>query len=246
MNITVFTIFPGMFTGPLNVSIVKRAMDLELLQVDLVDFRAYAESKHKQVDDEPYGGGAGMLLKPEPVYTAFEAICGPKEQFTGKVLLMCPQGEPFSQQIAQELSMENELSIICGHYEGFDERIRALADRELSIGDYVLTGGELPAMVVIDAVCRLLPGALGEDDSSRYDSFSDGLLEHPHYTRPREYRGMAVPDVLISGHHEAIRRWRRKESLRRTMLRRPALLDQIKLTQEDQHLLDEIRKEEEA
>ena len=245
MKITVFTIFPEMFEGPLSASILMRAQQQGLLSFSLVNFRDYAESKHRNVDDEPFGGGAGMLLKPEPIYAAFEAVAGPKETYGGKVLLMSPQGVPYSQQIAGKLAMEKELTIICGHYEGFDERIRPLADMELSIGDYVLTGGELPAMVVIDSICRLIPGVLGEDESHQTDSFSEGLLEHPHYTRPREFRGMKVPDVLISGNHGEIRRWRRKESLRRTWQRRPALLETAPLTPEDLRLLEEIRREAE-
>ncbi|MCL1805238.1 MAG: tRNA (guanosine(37)-N1)-methyltransferase TrmD [Clostridiales bacterium] len=246
MNITVFTIFPEMFAGPLNASILRRAQDQGLLGVEIVNFRDHAVSKHRNVDDEPFGGGAGMLLKPEPIFAAFEAIAGPKEDYKGKVILMSPQGVPFTQEIAAGLAAQQDLAIICGHYEGFDERIRRLADVELSIGDYVLTGGELPAMVVIDSVSRLIPGVLGEEESHRSDSFSEGLLEHPHYTRPREFRGMTTPDVLISGNHEEIRRWRRKESLRRTWLRRRALLETAKLTPEDRQLLDEIYGEEEG
>ena len=245
MRITVLTIFPEMFGGPLEASIIKRACERGLIGIELVNFRDYAASKHKNVDDEPYGGGAGMLLKPEPIYAAFEAAAGPKGRYGGKVVLMSPQGTPYTQRIAGELAAEKDIVIICGHYEGFDERVRALADLELSIGDYVLTGGELPAMVVIDSLCRLLPGALGEDESHMADSFSDGLLEHPHYTRPRVFRGMAVPDVLVSGNHEQIRRWRRKESLRRTWLRRRELIDRAPLTEEDGRLLHEIRREAE-
>ena len=246
MNITVFTLFPEMFDAPLGASMVKRAQAQGLLRLALVNFRDFAESKHKNVDDEPFGGGAGMLLKPEPLYAAFEAVCGPKGGYGGKVLLMSPQGTPFTQAMACQLATEGDLAILCGHYEGFDERIRRLADAELSIGDYVLTGGELPAMVVIDSVCRLIPGVLGEDASHQADSFSEGLLEHPHYTRPRTFRGMDVPDVLLSGNHEEIRRWRRKESLRRTWQRRRALLAEAPLSAEDQRFLEEIRREEEG
>lgn len=244
INIKIFTIFPEMFAGPLGASILKRALDQGLLGIELINFRDYAASRHKNVDDEPFGGGAGMLLKPEPIFTAFEAVAGPKEAYSGKVILMCPQGEPFSQKMAADLAGEKELAFICGHYEGFDERIRSLADREVSIGDYVLTGGELPAMVVIDSLCRLIPGVLGEAESHRADSFSAGLLEHPHFTRPREFRGMIAPDVLISGNHEEIRRWRRKESLRRTWQRRRALLEAADLSAEDIKFLEEIRREE--
>ena len=244
MRITVFTLFPEMFDGPMDASILKRARDRGLLSFSAVNFRDYAESRHKNVDDEPFGGGAGMLLKPEPIYTAFEAVLGPKKDFGGRVILMSPQGVPFSQQMAADLAGEEELAVICGHYEGFDERILHLADLELSIGDYVLTGGELPAMVVIDSLCRLIPGVLGRDESCQADSFSRGLLEHPHYTRPRTFRGMSVPEVLISGNHEEIRRWRRKESLRRTWRRRRDLIPALFLTGEDARLLEEIRLEE--
>ena len=244
MKITILTIFPEMFDGPLGVSMIKRAQEQGLVSIEIIDFREYAFTKHKNVDDEPFGGGAGMLLKPEPIYEAVEASVGPKDDFGGKVILMTPQGEPFSQKIAWELSKEEELVFICGHYEGFDERVLALADRELSIGDYVLTGGELPAMVVIDSLCRLIPGVLGGEDSHLADSFSDGLLEHPHYTRPREYKGMVVPEVLLNGNHEEIRKWRRKESLRRTWLRRRELLEKIELTKEDRRFIEEICGEE--
>jgi tRNA (guanine37-N1)-methyltransferase len=245
MKITVLTIFPEMLAGPLDASILKRAQDQGLVSFVIVNFREYAESKHKNVDDEPFGGGAGMLLKPEPIYNAFETVVSPKEAYQGKVVLMSPQGVPFTQRIAAELAEEEDLTFICGHYEGFDERIRRLADIELSIGDYVLTGGELPAMVVIDSLCRLIPGVLGEEESHHTDSFAEGILEHPHYTRPREFRGMEAPEVLLSGNHEEIRRWRRKESLRRTWIRRRTLLDTAELTEEDKRFLGEIRREEE-
>ncbi len=244
MKITILTIFPEMFEGPLGASILKRAREQGLLTFETVNFRDYALSKHKNVDDVPFGGGAGMLLKPEPIFGALEAVRGPKEAYEGKIVLMSPQGSPFTQQTAARLAREQELIFICGHYEGFDERIRTLADEEISIGDYVLTGGELPAMVVIDSLCRLIPGVLGEAASHEADSFSDGLLEHPHYTRPREFQGMAVPEVLLSGNHEEIRRWRRKEALRRTWLRRRELLEVAELSREDQKFLEEICREE--
>jgi tRNA (guanine37-N1)-methyltransferase len=246
MKITILTIFPEMFEGPLGASILKRAREQGLLTCETANFRDYALSKHKNVDDEPFGGGAGMLLKPEPVFAALEAVRGPAAAYGGKVILMSPQGAPFTQQAAARLAREKELIFICGHYEGFDERIRTVADEEISIGDYVLTGGELPAMVVIDSLCRLIPGVLGEAASHEADSFADGLLEHPHYTRPREFRDMAVPEVLLSGNHEAIRRWRRKEALRRTWLRRRDLLAKAALSREDQKLLEEICREEEV
>jgi len=244
MEIIVFTLFPEMFEGPMNSSILKKAREKGIIKFEALNFRPYAASKHKNVDDIPYGGGAGMVLKPEPIFAAFEDRLGPANETKGKVLLMSPQGTPFTQAKARELAGEERLIFLCGHYEGFDERIRSLAHEELSIGDYVLTGGELPAMVIIDAVCRLIPGVLGEEASHAQDSFSEGLLEHPHYTRPRSFRGMDVPEVLFSGNHELIRRWRRKESLRRTWLRRRDLLAKIKLTDEDQKFLEEIYEEE--
>ena len=234
----------------MNSSILKRARQQGLLEFRTVDFREYAVSKHKNVDDEPFGGGAGMLLKPEPIYAALEDTVGDPKAYRsrGRIILMSPQGRPYTQEKARQLSREQELVFICGHYEGFDERIRFLADEELSIGDYVLTGGELPAMVLIDSICRLIPGVLGEEESHQTDSFSagaGGLLEHPHYTRPRSFRGMEVPEVLFSGNHELIRRWRRKESLRRTWQRRRELLRRAALTAEDQKFLEEICREEE-
>lgn len=245
MDILVLTLFPEMFAGPMSQSIMKKARDKGLIHFEAMDYRPYATSKHKNVDDIPYGGGAGMVLKPEPIFSALEDRIGDPAQFLGKIILMSPQGRPFNQEMANSLSRETRLVFVCGHYEGFDERIRALAHEEISIGDYVLTGGELPAMVVIDAVCRLLPGVLGEAGSHEADSFSDGLLEHPHYTRPRVFRGREVPEVLLSGNHERIRKWRRKEALRRTWLRRRDLLKTLPLTKEDQKFLEEIHREEE-
>lgn len=244
MEITIFTIFPEMFQGPLNTSILKKAQEKNLVSFNIVDFRGYSPSKHKNVDDSPFGGGAGMLLKPEPIYYAVEDVIGNKEEYSGKIILMSPQGQPFKQKLARKLANEEKLAFICGHYEGFDERIRTLADYEISIGDYVLTGGELPTMVVIDAIGRMIPGVLGEQESFLTDSFYEGLLEHPHYTRPREFRGMTVPDVLLSGNHEEIRRWRRKEALKRTLMRRPELLHKTELSEEDIKFLAEINEEE--
>lgn len=240
MEIYVLTLFPEMFAGPLETSILKKAQKKGLLHFQFINYRDYSTSKHKNVDDSPFGGGVGMVLKPEPIYDALEK----NYPGGGKVLLMSPQGRPFDQQIAKDLANEKSLAIICGHYEGYDERIRQLVDYEISIGDYVLTGGELPAMVVIDAVSRLLPGVLGEQESPLHDSFYNGLLEYPQYTRPRIFRGMEVPEVLISGNHKQINLWRRKESLRRTKQRRPDLLRRIDLTNEDRKLLAEIETEE--
>ncbi|MDP4125660.1 MAG: tRNA (guanosine(37)-N1)-methyltransferase TrmD [Bacillota bacterium] len=237
MHITVLTLFPEMFS-PIRESILKRAQDAGLLEIRLVNFRDYATSKHKNVDDVPYGGGAGMLLKPEPIFSAIRDLPQPSEK--RKVILMSPQGQVFRQEKAKEWSEQGELVFICGHYEGFDERIRELADEEASLGDYVLTGGELAAMVMIDAVVRLIPGVLGEFASAEEDSHSTGLLEYPQYTRPADFEGQQVPTVLLSGHHAKIKQWRRKESLRRTFLRRPDLIDAVSFTADDYSLLQEL------
>lgn len=237
LKITVLTLFPEMF-APLQESMLKRAQEAGLIQINLVNFRDYATSKHKNVDDVPYGGGAGMLLKPEPIYAAIRDL--PQVSVGRRVLLMSPQGEIFHQEKAKQWSTQKELVFICGHYEGFDERIRGVADEEASLGDYVLTGGELAAMVMIDAVARLIPGVLGEDASAEEDSHSSGLLEYPQYTRPADFEGQSVPDVLLSGHHAMIRRWRRKESLRRTFLRRPDLMSAITFSVEDYPILEEL------
>lgn len=225
MRIDVLTLFPEMFQGPLDVSIVQRARSAGLLDLRLVNLRDYTHDRHKTVDDRPFGGGPGMVLKPEPLFEAVEALRGD----TTRVLLMSPAGRPFTQALARELSEQSHLLMICGSYEGVDERVReCLVHDEISIGDFVLTNGGLPAMMVIDAVTRLLPGALGDDASSQDESFSHGLLEYPHYTRPAEFRGMKVPEVLLSGHHAEVVKWRREQSLRRTAMKRPDLLEQTK------------------
>jgi tRNA (guanine37-N1)-methyltransferase len=221
MKIDVLTLFPAMFSGPLDESIVARARRTGLLQLSIHNLREYAHDRHKTVDDRPFGGGPGMLLKPEPIFEAVEKLARPNT----RVILLSPSGRVFNQAIARELAQSEELLLITGHYEGFDERIREqLADDELSIGDYVLTNGALPAMVVIDAVTRLLPGALGDDESANEESFSQGLLEYPQYTRPAEFCGMKVPDVLLSGNHAQIAKWRAEQSRVRTEERRPDLL----------------------
>ena len=221
MKIDVLTLFPAMFAGPLDESIIKRAREAGLLDLKIHQLRDYTHDKHKTVDDCPFGGGPGMLLKPEPIFEAVEKIA----RATTKVILMSPSGRPFSQAIARELAREKDLLLVTGHYEGFDERIREqLADDELSIGDYVLTNGALPAMVVVDAVTRLLSGVLGDDESSSEESFSDGLLEYPQYTRPAEFRGMKVPEMLLSGNHAEIAKWRAGQAKLRTKERRPDLL----------------------
>ena len=222
MKIDVLTLFPGMFPGPLDESIIKRACESGRLRLGIRDLRDYTHDRHRKVDDRPFGGGPGMLMKPEPLFEAVEALRGEKT----RVILTSPAGRPFRQEIAQELAGEEHLLLVCGSYEGFDERVReCLADDELSIGDYVLTNGALPAMVIIDAVTRLLPGVLGDDESSADESFSDRLLEYPQYTRPAEFRGMSVPEVLLSGDHAAIERWRREQARMRTGQRRPDLLE---------------------
>jgi tRNA (guanine37-N1)-methyltransferase len=221
MKIDVLTLFPAMFAGPLDESIIQRARKKGLLDLKIHDLRAWTHDRHKTVDDRPFGGGPGMLLKAEPIFEAVENL----RRADTKVILLSPGGRKFSQEIARELSQKKDLLLVTGHYEGFDERVREkLADDELSIGDYVLTNGALPAMVVIDAVTRLLPGVLGDDESSHDESFSAGLLEYPQYTRPAEFRGMKVPDVLVSGNHAEIEKWRREQAKLRTEKDRPDLL----------------------
>jgi tRNA (guanine37-N1)-methyltransferase len=221
MRIDVLTLFPAMYAGPLDESILKRARRAGLLDLKVHDLREYARDKHKTVDDRPFGGGPGMLLKPEPLFEAIEAIARERT----RVVLLSPAGRVFNQAIARELALVEDLLLVVGHYEGFDERVREqLADDELSIGDFVLTNGALPAMVIIDAVTRLLPGVLGDDQSAQEESFSHGLLEYPQYTRPAEFRGLKVPEVLLSGNHAEIAQWRADEARRRTQARRPDLL----------------------
>lgn len=263
MRIDVLTLFPEMFEGVFGASILGKARDKGLVKLSAVNFRDYSTNKHGQVDDTPYGGGGGMVLKPEPIFAAVEdllsrpelaaAASASEESLSAsaasgsrpRIVLLCPQGETFTQQKAEEFAREDHLIFICGHYEGYDERIRiGLVTDEISIGDYVLTGGELPAMVMIDSTVRLLPGVLGNENSAITDSFSTGLLEYPHYTRPTEFRGMQVPDVLLSGHHAHIEAWRRRESLRRTLQRRPELLDRLTLTKQEQKWLEELKREE--
>jgi len=222
MKIDVLTLFPAMFAGPLDESIIKRAREAALLDLRLHQLRNWAHDRHKTVDDRPFGGGPGMLLKPEPIFEAVESL----KRDNTRVVLMSPSGRQFNQTIARELARVEHLLLVTGHYEGFDERIReALADDELSIGDYVLTNGALPAMVVIDAVARLLPGVLGDDASSHEESFSTGMLEYPQYTRPAEFRGMKVPEVLVSGNHAEIAKWRGEHAHLRTKARRPDLIE---------------------
>jgi tRNA (guanine37-N1)-methyltransferase len=243
----VITLFPEMVTPVLESSILKRAREKGLLEVNVHNLRDYAADKHKVADDLPYGGGAGMVMKAEPILRAVEEIRRPYEQRreTSKILLPSPQGRPFTQAYARELAVDRDrLIILCGHYEGIDERVRLLLKpEEVSVGDYVLTGGELPALVLIDAAARLIPGVLGDPESIIEESFAESLLEYPHYTRPAEVRGLTVPEVLLSGHHEEIRRWRRKQALKTTYEKRPDLLKDRQLTLEDQQLLDDIIRE---
>ncbi|WP_156424305.1 tRNA (guanosine(37)-N1)-methyltransferase TrmD [Bacillus sp. FJAT-27445] len=243
MKIDVLTLFPEMFEGVFGSSILKKAEEKGAVSYNVVNFREYSDNKHKTVDDYPYGGGAGMVLKPQPIFDAVTAL-SENGSTRPKVILLCPQGKSHTQQKAEELASEEHLIFICGHYEGYDERIREhIVTEEISIGDFILTGGELGAMVVIDSVVRLLPEVLGNEESHRKDSFSTGLLEHPHYTRPADFRGMKVPDVLISGNHKLVDEWRTKESLRRTWNRRPDLFNEIELDPIQQKWLEEIKKE---
>ena len=222
MKIDVLTLFPAMFAGPLDESIIKRAREAGRLDLAIHDLRDYAHDRHKKVDDRPFGGGPGMLLKPEPIFEAVESLA----REGTRVILLSPAGRPFNQAIARELAEREHLLLVSGHYEGFDERVRQkLAQDELSIGDYVLTNGALPVMVIVDAVTRLLPGVLGDAESAKEDSFSQGLLEYPQYTRPAEFRGMKVPEVLLSGNHAEIARWRAEQARLRTEERRPDLLE---------------------
>jgi tRNA (guanine37-N1)-methyltransferase len=239
MRIDVVTLFPELFEGPLRVSIIGRAAERGLVSFEVHDLRDHGLGRHRSVDDEPYGGGAGMVMRPEPLFAAVE----PLRAAGARVILLDPAGERLTDALARDLASRPHLALVCGRYEGIDERARTLADREVSIGDYVLTGGELPALVLIDAVVRLVPGVI-EAASHEGDSFASGLLEHPQYTRPEEFRGMAVPPVLLSGHHGEVERWRRREALRRTLERRPDLLESASLTDADRELLDELRDEE--
>ena len=235
MRIDLVTLFPEMFAGVFGTSILGRAVERGILDIHCTNFRAYATDKHHHVDDTPCGGGAGMVLKPEPLYAAVRDIQEKTADCAGRrcTIIFDPAGEAFTQKTAKELAAYEQLILICGHYEGFDARVYDLADRLISVGDFVLTGGEIPAMLVVDATARMLPGVLGDDTSAPTDSFFDVLLGYPQYTRPRVFEGKAVPDVLLSGNHAEIARWRREQSLLRTMRRRPELLPLARLTQED-------------
>lgn len=248
MRFDVLTLFPTMFTGPLRESIIGRARREQRLQVGIWDIRAHSRDKHRSVDDTPYGGGPGMVMKPEPIVEAVEHVCSvvrhPRKR--PRIVLLAPQGRRLTQQVVEELAADEWVMLICGHYEGIDDRVRQVLDcDEISLGDFILTGGELAAMVVIDAVARLIPGVLGGSTSQVEESFSlDGLLEYPQYTRPPEFRGLRVPDVLLSGNHGAIEQWRRRESLRLTHDRRPDLLREANLSPEDREFLAELKRRE--
>lgn len=235
MLIQILTLFPEMFEGPLRCSMIKRAQEQKLIEFRLLNFRDFTTDKHRMVDDTPYGGGSGMVLKPEPLFKCLQfARETPPEP---KVILLTPQGELFHQKTAEQLVAQEHVIIICGHYEGFDERIRSWVDLELSIGDYVLTGGELAALVISDAVTRLIPGVLGSEESAVRESFTEDLLDFPQYTRPVEFEGILVPEVLLSGHHAKIEAWRREQAIIRTALRRPDLLSKARLSEREKEFL---------
>lgn len=236
----ILTLFPEMFKSPFDSSLLKKAQEKGLIEIAVHDIRDYTEDRHRMTDDYPYGGGSGMVMKVEPIARALEDVI--RERRAAKVILLTPQGKVFNQIMAEELSACSRIVLICGRYEGVDERVRDyLVDEEISIGDYVLTGGELPAMVIVDAVSRLVSGVLGNCNSAATDSFSTGLLEYPQYTRPADFRGWKVPEVLLSGNHRVIDAWRRGESLRKTALRRPDLLSKAGLTEEDRKMLEELK-----
>lgn len=238
MIIDIVTLFPNMFEGFINESIIKRAIEKGNVKINLVNPRDFTLDKHRHVDDTPYGGGNGMVLTCQPMFDCLRSIASPK-----RTILMTPQGKPYSQATAVRLSKEEHIVLVCGHYEGFDERIRTLCDEEISIGDYVLTGGEIPAMAVSDSIIRLLDGVITEE-SHLYDSHSNGLLEHPQYTKPAVYEGLSVPEVLLNGNHKLINEWRNKEALRTTYKKRPDLLDKYQFNEQELKWLEEIKREE--
>jgi tRNA (guanine37-N1)-methyltransferase len=239
MRFDILTLFPEMFQGPLSESLIKKAIEKGILELDVTDLRDFTSDKHKTADDSPYGGGPGMVMKIEPIASALSRFT----KHDSRSILMCPTGKLLTQEKVKDLAKEKHLIVLCGHYEGIDERVRELVDEEISIGDYVLTGGELPAMVLVDAVARHIPGVVKEEGSVISDSFYAGLLDYPSYTKPEEFEGKKVPEVLLSGHHKEIERWRRKEALRLTLYRRPDLLAEADLNDLDRALLQEIMTE---
>jgi tRNA (guanine37-N1)-methyltransferase len=245
MRFDILTIFPDMFRGPLEFSILKRAQEKGIIEIHVHDLRVWSSDKHKTVDDRPFGGGAGMVFKPEPIFRAVETLLegeSPSEQTA--IILLSPQGRVFTQQEAERLAQRERIILICGRYEGVDERVvEHLITDEISIGDYILTGGEIPAMVIVDAVARLLPGALGHEESAERDSFAEGILDCPHYTRPADFRGLTVPEVLLGGNHAEIARWRRRKALEKTLRVRPDLLANAALSDSDRELLEQIKKD---
>lgn len=246
MDIHILTLFPNTFRGVFEESIIKRAQEKGIVNIFLHDLRQFGLGKHKVTDDAPYGGGAGMIMQIEPIYAAIKEIKknNRKKKIKSRTILLTPQGEVLNEKKSKKLAKESSLVLICGHYKGLDERIRLnLIDEEISVGDYVLSGGEIAAMTVVDTVIRLIPKVVGNKESIKLDSFYQNILEGPLYTRPAEFEGMKVPDILLSGNHEEISKWRRKEALRRTYLKRPELLDMIKLNKEDKQMLKEIKKE---
>ncbi len=243
MRIDILTLFPEAISCGVDYSIIKRARDKGVISVSIHNIRDFTVDKHRTTDEPPYGGGAGMVMKPEPIFAAAEHVKNEYWTEQSKVILMSPQGETFTQAKAEELSTCPHLVFICGHYEGVDERVRQhLVTDELSIGDYVLTGGELPAMVVLDSVARLIPGVLGAEQSALEESFTESLLEYPQYTRPADFKGWQVPEILLSGHHAEIAKWRRTESIKRTLQRRPDLLEKATLTKQDQKILERLKE----
>jgi tRNA (guanine37-N1)-methyltransferase len=241
MRFDILTLFPSMLESPFEESMIGRAVGQGLISIEVHNLRDYATDKHRVTDDTPYGGGGGMILKPEPIFQAVEAILGDDSSPSVPIILLSPQGRLLTQQIAWQLAAFSRILLVCGHYEGVDERVRThLVSDEISIGDYVLTGGEIPAMVLVDAVSRLIPGVLGDPKAPVRDSHAQGLLEHPQYTRPPVFRGQAVPEVLLSGNHAAVEVWRRREALRRTHERRPDLLRKAPLTEEEQAFVDTL------
>ena len=244
MEITVLTIFPDMFVSPFSESIIKRAKDRHLVNINIMDIRSFTRDRHKSVDDYPYGGGPGMVLKPEPIIEAIESIYKKDENWIdSRIIITSAQGKIFNQKIAKELSLFERIIFICGRYEGIDERVaQILHADEISIGDYVLTGGEIPVMVMVDAIIRMIPGVLGKEESVKNDSFYHGLLDYPHFTRPENYRNKKVPDVLLSGDHKKIDRWRKKQSLLRTFIRRPDLLIDRNFSKEELKIINEWKR----